>query len=125
MMGDALGKNKGGKGVRVGKFVVLNRVFRAGLAETFMVAAGRRAGWLGVVGTQAVAGVCEVIFFAHKVSPKSVFAGNSLSLILVPVGSSPLKSQPHGTPACWCPNWTSGVCVSLLALTTGEISAPK
>ena len=39
-MGNALEKNKGGKGVRVGKFVVLIRVFRAGLAETFMVAAG-------------------------------------------------------------------------------------
>lgn len=88
MMGSALEKNKGGRGVRVGKFVVLNIAFRAGLAETFMVAARGGVGWLGVVGTQAVAGVCEVIF-AHKVLPESVFADNSLSLILVLVGFSP------------------------------------
>ena len=48
----------------------------------------QRGGGLGVVGTQAVAGVCEVIF-AHKVLPESVFADNSLSLILVLVSFSP------------------------------------
>ena len=124
-MGNALEKNKGGKGVRVGKFVVLIRVFRAGLAETFMVAAGGGAGWLGVVGTQAVTGVCEVIF-AHKVLPKSVFANISLSLILVPVGSSPLKSQPPWRPCMLVSKLNlRSLCVSLLALTMGEISAPK
>ena len=96
-MRNALEKNKGGKGVRVGKFVVLNGVFRAGLAETFMVAAGGGGGLLGEAGTQAVAGVCEVIFFAHKVLPKSVFPDDPLTLILVLVGLSPLKYQP---PRC-------------------------
>ena len=99
-MRQALEKNKGGKGVRVGKFVVLNRVFRAGLAETFMAAAGGGGGVLGAAGTQGVAGVCEVIF-AHEVLPKSVFPENSLTLILVLVGLSPLKYQPP-----WCTGMT-------------------
>ena len=65
MIGNAFEKNKGGKGVRVGKFVVLNRAVRAGLAETFI------QGWGG--RTQVVAGVCKVIIFVHKALPSLCF----------------------------------------------------
>lgn len=67
----------------MGKVVVLSRVVGPGLTETFIQSQG----------TQAVSGVCNVIFFAPEGLAKSVFPENSFSLLLALVSFSPLKCQ--------------------------------
>lgn len=105
--------------MRVGKFVVLNIAFRAGLAETFHGGGERGSGMVGGGGNPS----CRRSLwgdFAHKVLPESVFADNSFSLILVLVGFS-LKYQPPWR-LCMVVSKLDikSLCVSLLALNKGR-----